>query len=291
MPNNPLAPHDAARLADAVYLGLEVDDVDEFRRRSSSSLMRTYNPSSNLIMGRTGPTRRSNFAVVLDKIGTNEKVVAIRGTDFPSPNDWLTNFNCGIQPGPNNQPAHAGFLFAYRSIIRAIRAGVGTGSSKPDIVHVVGHSLGGSIANHVAVDLKMRGHNPVLYTFGAPRVGHQGYASDVSTKLRGNIYRVYDFADPVPMLPMWPFVHAPSSGESIRIGSNSALVSVGQHSMETNYVPAMEQSNNWNLLRNTSSSTMRRRGYPTGWSVPAKPAGSPAARWGFGRSAGRWRKS
>nr|CDX09921.1 lipase [Yarrowia phangngaensis] len=47
-------------------------------------------------------------------------------------------------------------------------------------LYVVGHSLGGAMAQMFAVRLKLMGYDPTLITYGQPRVGNKEYAEFVS---------------------------------------------------------------------------------------------------------------
>ena len=75
---------------------------------------------------------------------------------------------------------------------------------------VVGHSLGGAIADLAAADLRASGMNVDLYTYGAPRVGGEVISSYISGSGQGgngSTFRVTHFDDPVPKLPprSWGF--------------------------------------------------------------------------------------
>lgn len=71
------------------------------------------------------------------------------------------------------------------------------------IYSVTGHSLGGAIAVHAALDLvSINLKVDTLYTYGAPRVGDKKFAEwfvDFS-KIK-SIYRITHARDPVPHLP------------------------------------------------------------------------------------------
>jgi len=83
----------------------------------------------------------------------------------------------------------------------------------PTRVHCVGHSLGGAVATLVADWAARKGMQAKLYTFGCPRVGHKGFAQDLTLRVKAhNIFRVYHSSDLVPMVPVWPFVHVPDQG-------------------------------------------------------------------------------
>lgn len=76
------------------------------------------------------------------------------------------------------------------------------------MVHCIGHSLGGAIANLAAEWAANTLNKKVkLYTFGSPRVGFAsgGFANKLTTALLPeNIHRVYHNNDPVPMIPTFP---------------------------------------------------------------------------------------
>lgn len=61
----------------------------------------------------------------------------------------------------------------------------------------------------------------MLYTFGSPRVGFLDFSTKLSLNNKigvENIHRVYHAGDPVAMLPLWPFVHAPQPGGECYVG-------------------------------------------------------------------------
>lgn len=68
---------------------------------------------------------------------------------------------------------------------------------------VVGHSLGGAIADLAAADLRNGGMPADLFTYGAPRIG-DSVISDYITNAppqNGSTYRVTHTDDPVPKVP------------------------------------------------------------------------------------------
>lgn len=104
----------------------------------------------------------------------------------------------------------------------------------PSTVHCVGHSLGGALATLAADHLSELGVAGIkLYTFGSPRVGVSGFARNVSNKLgKQNIHRTYHTADPVSMVPIFPFNHAPVDGNVCMLSWNGALFNGDAHRME-----------------------------------------------------------
>jgi len=172
-----------------------------------------------------------------------EVVVVFRGTQ--SGQDWLTDFAAGRTTNPfGDGLVHDGFLAAYDacrlSVRDAVRSVVGThegswldyrafrplvrlfGESATGLareavaalarntaLYVTGHSLGGGLATLCTADLS-RDFEPVLYSFGSPRVGSHDFArwfdravasrySDVAQSLRS--WRVHRPRDIVTMVP------------------------------------------------------------------------------------------
>ncbi len=232
MPNTLLTPTDAARLAQMIYGGLTQNDPAQIIARYGNGIGNLFSPAGGTISGRTGVLighRNSNFAMVLDGRGryAGQKVVTIRGTQMESGRDWLSNINVAIDSGPGGHVVHAGFHRVYRSIVDGVRSGIGTGS--PSMVHVIGHSLGGAIASNLALDLSRGVHTVAMYTFGAPRAGMVGHARDLSTRLGSRLKRVYNVSDPVPMVPLFPFLHTPYPGDGLRVGSSGNSISASHH--------------------------------------------------------------
>ncbi|KPZ72633.1 Lipase (class 3) [Shewanella sp. P1-14-1] len=139
-------------------------------------------------------------------------VIAFRGTAGLA--DTLTDLHCGVTVGPNYKAVHAGFNRTFESIKPQLATLMAKAGNRP--VHCVGHSLGGALATLAANWIRSQYKvNVNLYTFGAPRVGFGPFALQTETELNG-IYRAVHRSDPVPMVPVWPFVHA---GNEYRLSS------------------------------------------------------------------------
>lgn len=93
-------------------------------------------------------------------------------------------------------------------------------------LNLVGHSLGGAVAALAALDLQGRGFDPLVTTFGEPRVGNQGLVEflDKRFNLASSILedvdekalmyrRVTHIDDPVPLLPLTEWGFAMHAGE------------------------------------------------------------------------------
>ena len=92
---------------------------------------------------------------------------------------------------------HRGFKDAAMFIMKDIKENY----KLEKTVYLTGHSLGGAIAQVMGLWLDMEGHNVQIYTFGSPKVSTFYFGS------RPPHYRVALRNDPVPFVPMYPFLH------------------------------------------------------------------------------------
>lgn len=140
--------------------------------------------------------------------------------------DWDTNFNFEqqvieeqqviieqeiVQPQEQVYPyagqsrsgakMHKGFVNAYLSVRDRIHEYLK--NNPVSNVTVTGHSLGGAIASLCAVDIQYNFGNKVnidIYTFGAPRVGNDGFRESFNQRVPNSFRFVYGM-DIVPALP------------------------------------------------------------------------------------------
>lgn len=191
----------------------------------------------------------SGFGYVAEGVGSRkgEVLIATRGTDVTI--DWLTNASIGLQRGPGGELVHAGFHETWKSFVEHIRAFL-RGKQVSEI-HCVGHSLGGALATLNADYLSsIRAGKIHLYTFGSPRVGSSAFAQSLDQRVgQENIFRTFHCADPVPMIPLFPFFHAPAASSGYQLGNGArGLISLGAHNMDKSYIPGVA-SQSWNGLR------------------------------------------
>lgn len=105
--------------------------------------------------------------------------------------------------------------------------------SHPDYeVTLVGHSLGGAVATLAGLEMRLKGWDPLVTTFGAPMVGNAEFAAfldEVFQIVEGGlshsavgqdsdpetwrIRRVTHVDDPVPLLPLREWGYAPHAAE------------------------------------------------------------------------------
>jgi pimeloyl-ACP methyl ester carboxylesterase len=211
-----LGPGAAAILANRVY---DVEDADSWERitrgRGAAGSVGLYGFDSDprRLTGTTGGRfvgGATGFGFIAMGTGRHqgEALVALRGT--ASKADIITDVNCGFDHSPAGYVVHRGFSLTQRSVRQEIGSYFAEPGRNISTVHVIGHSLGGAVATITAEQLALAGHGVKLYTFGCPRVGDFRYAQFLTGLLGGeNIHRVYHEADPVSMVPIFPFTPAP----------------------------------------------------------------------------------
>lgn len=212
--------------------------------------------------GALGWTPMTEFGYITDAgLGgcRGEALIAFRGTDLTQ--DWVTDANLLWAIGPTGNMVHKGFNDTWRGCQQVIDSFFN--GKRPSRIHCVGHSLGGALATLTADYLKSThaGSDVQLYTFGSPRVGGMDFARTLTNRVgAANIHRVFHPADPVPMVPLFPFIHVPArqNGLAIACGS-SERISFGAHSVEHSYVPLMANATWAGLGANGSQSLTNRQ--------------------------------
>jgi len=204
--------------------------------------------SFNAFSGSTGSNlfgrTKTGFGYFLqfNRGNKNHLVIAVRGTrpelGYP---DLLSDANAGFNRYMKPiGPVHSGFYDIYDSILNTL-TGAHAVIKNADVVHCVGHSLGGAVANLVALHVQQLNSNVRLYTFGAPRVGTTmtSYDKQMNNYIgENNIYRVSHNCDPIAMIPIMPYIHAlPSVKDknNFFIGSPTASITIDNHDIY-NYI-------------------------------------------------------
>lgn len=233
-----LTPLQSVSLSQDVYALSKLDTLDAATTYLNSSYRGKLSfVEENTLKGKTGGPGiikvRTAFGFLL--VGQGEykgnAFILFRGTQYLA--DWLTNLNITLSRSSSGHAIHDGFNKAFLSMLPQIRSFVDKLPAGTD-VHCLGHSLGGALATIAAEWIsKNTIHKPRLYTYGSPRVGLIGFA-DKCTSLLGeeNIFRVYHKTDIVPCIPIWPFVHTPSSGKEYHIPSPGLIPWSTYHDME-----------------------------------------------------------
>lgn len=217
-----LSPGQAAAAARAVYSLKDGRSSIEkvFDGMSLTNYFRLDNKAVNLNASTGAFNFKTETGFGLMAMGKGKKfeghaLLACRGT--ASLKDWLTDFNISMHRSTSGQNVHAGFNRTFQGFRREVKQFIQI--NRPSVVHCVGHSLGGALANLCADEIVRNQSSPqvALYTFGAPRVGDSRFANRLTLNQKigtENIHRVYHSSDPVSMIPLWPFMHAPlNTGE------------------------------------------------------------------------------
>lgn len=250
---NPLSPKEAARFAAHVYVVKNEESMGTARERAMSSHLNDLVDigGGTRLKGTSGPLllkKKSGFGYLAEGVGARqgELVLVLRGT--VDARDWLTDANIGLQRGPSGWLVHGGFNDTFNSLRDELDDALR--GRNPSAIHCIGHSLGGALATLAADHLsEQRVADIRLYTFGSPRVGIPGFSRHLSEKLgEDNINRVFHSADPVSMIPIFPYSHVPYAGTACPIPWNGAMVSPAAHFID-GYVRAIAQGSSWRALR------------------------------------------
>lgn len=163
--------------------------------------------------------------------------------------DWMTNARLGVQTSDSGFPVHIGFNSAFKSMLPKIKDFL-RDTNNSTTVHCIGHSLGGAVASITAAWLATNTTKTVkLYTFGAPKPGLFSFAKNLTRKVgKHNIYRTYHATDPVPMVPLFPFIQPPVPGFGHYIPSSEGILTAEAHDMRK-YVHSVTGSSWKNLER------------------------------------------
>jgi len=243
-----LSPEQAAAIAQGAYLMRE-SAIGDFAVNSRDKFLGCANifqtVDTSRFQGRSGASRYrplSGFGYIAEGIGEFEKHIlcATRGTETLA--DWLTDGNVGMQSGPSGLQVHIGFNQTWKSYIDEVRTFLR--GKHPAHIHCVGHSLGGALAmlNADYFTATKAADGVSVYTFGAPRVGGHSFVTNLTRQIGvdsgskvSRVFRVSHVADPVPMIPTFPFLHAPHAAPSYVLGDG--LLSFAAHKMAKSYQP------------------------------------------------------
>ncbi|WP_221792960.1 lipase family protein [Oceanobacter mangrovi] len=246
------SPNEAATLARDVY---ELTEGDKFAaQRFINNPIFSKNrfiPEGKLEMGSLSQTTPFGlFTRGAGNIYGNHLIVIFRGTSNITSGigDWLTNLNIGCSISSTGHYVHAGFNSMFNSMVGQLESFVRS-QKGIDTVHCIGHSLGGALATLAADWFKSNTQiKPILYTFGAPRVGHYEFATaHTVSMLPENINRVVHGTDVVPMIPLFPFFHAPTSGLPCYIATGNQIG--GEWHGMRHYVTTVSSHRSWKTLR------------------------------------------
>ena len=234
-----LKPIEAAGLANAAYLvkNMEISLINPVELKLPPGFVVGSRVSG---VSGLGPGTLSGFGFVASgnsDATRREVILSIRGTDGAA--DALTDALIGPGvPGPSGTTVHAGFNRTWKTLQEQIDRRLPVQGLSGVTVHCVGHSLGGALATLAADHLSLRGAQVKVYTFGCPRVGMIDFAQGLTNRAgAGNLYRVYHPADPVAMVPLFPFTHVPKGETGYALAcSASERIRPGAHKMVDSYM-------------------------------------------------------
>ena len=130
--------------------------------------------------------------------------LVMRGTDDAQ--DILKNLKLvsALRPGWGEVPIHKGFSELAESFITSTHLYdklKKCGSAHKEI-YVGGHSMGGALANIIAVELKLNHFNiKGIYTYGSPRIGGEAWISYFNQSFPQRHFQWRNLHDPVPSVP------------------------------------------------------------------------------------------
>lgn len=254
-----LSPADAANLAARIYEVQNPIFVDTFLKQQyfKKTGKLEISPHKHLkaeVGGRVLLNHEDGFGICAEG-GENNKgeiFLIFRGTTMANKKaDVLSDARIGLTRSTTGSPVHCGFQHCFSSMLPAIRAFFASFKGAITIVHCIGHSLGGAVAalaaDWVATTLK---HHTQLYTFGAPRVGTELFIKSTTASIgAANIHRVYHRTDPVPTVPLYPFMHSPYKGNGHFLYSAQPLTSGAAHFM-ANYIQSVAGTS-WSQINDT----------------------------------------
>ncbi|MEL7448386.1 MAG: lipase family protein [Pseudomonadota bacterium] len=196
------------------------------------------------------------YTLAYEGQGLKHAIIATRGTrpEMKGKPDLITDVRGSITPFGNFGPVHKGFKTTFDSLMPSLirdRAVI----ESADVIHCVGHSLGGAVATLVAGHYAKAGKSTKLYTFGSPRVGcfdtFRAFEKAIGVD---NIYRVAHDLDPITLIGPFPFIHvlpSPANANNMTLLSPTGrLFSTANHDM-AEYINSVGNLG-WNDVRSLS---------------------------------------
>lgn len=194
-----------------------------------------------------------------DKNGTqailleNEEYIFLgfRGTEPTSFKDIKSDVKATTKMCESGGKIHSGFDEAFAQVALDVQNFINQEEYENKPLFITGHSLGGALATIATKKLKHAGGISACYSFGAPRVGNDIWASNIKTP----IYRVVNAMDPVTMLPpgrdtitglAWALGFLPYLGKTIKKALVEKLGGY-YHSGDMRYLTVTQPSDHKNV--------------------------------------------
>lgn len=124
-------------------------------------------------------------------------LLAFRGTS--NPGQWIRDARIFPVKHPWGM-VHEGFQDGVADVEQDLKE-FDKVASNAKHVWITGHSLGGALAVMAAARLKIRGIKSLIYTYGQPMVGLDGFADRFAIELPGRLVRFVNQSDIVPRVP------------------------------------------------------------------------------------------
>ncbi|MGE0811484.1 MAG: lipase family protein [Immundisolibacter sp.] len=129
-------------------------------------------------------------------------VVAFRGTEPAKLQDWMSDLDVDLVPGPFGR-VHDGFQRALAHVWDTLGACVAEFQDQGQSLWVTGHSLGAALGTLACAHWR-EADKPVhgLYTFGAPRTGDRDFERTFNQDFGARNFRFVNNADLVTRVPL-----------------------------------------------------------------------------------------
>jgi triacylglycerol lipase len=211
---------------------------------------------TNIHSAATGFGTVSGFGYTLSFQEGSRKhaVLAMRGTREQLANgaDLVTDARGSLTTFGGYGLVHKGFKRTFDSLGASLQRDRGL-IDNADVVHCVGHSLGGAVATLLAAHYAAKGKAVRLYTFGSPRVGALGTHKALENGiLKDHIYRVAHDLDPISMVGPFPYVHVNGAAyewNNMTIQSPFTALSIDNHDMANYMLSVSKTKGTWDGLR------------------------------------------
>jgi hypothetical protein len=139
--------------------------------------------------GRLGLARTQ---AVVARRGDGAVIVAFAGTDPVEAADWVSDFDCYLDPA-------TGIARGYQRAAAVVMGRIAAMLDPAAALFVTGHSLGGALAAVASMQLAEGGVRPrAVHTFGMPRPGNAAFAARYDAMLGSCTYRLVHGDDMVP---------------------------------------------------------------------------------------------
>lgn len=101
-----------------------------------------------------------------------------------------------------NIKVHGGFKKQFEALKEGVFKTLAKYLKEVDVVHFIGHSLGGALATLFAGEIaRLNEVKVVCHTFGSPRVGNKDYATWFQENVKDSV-RITNLRDPVVQIPI-----------------------------------------------------------------------------------------